>query len=154
MKKIVCFLLILCCCVFIGCGQNDYMVGQWQLVRYEYSDNQNQYEYTTQQISDLVDKYETQNYQPTSLQERIEKSLVSINQYSASVIYDFTNKNVVDIKKDNQTTMSYNWERNDCIVLLTYETLETEWTLNEEEGYCSTTTMVENGYLTAYYQKI
>ena len=153
MKKIIYFLLILCCCVFIGCGQNDYMVGQWQLVKYEYTDTQNQYVYTTQQIADLVDKYETSNYQPTSLQERIEKSLTSLYQYSADVIYEFTNKNEVNIKKDNQTTMSYVWSRNDNIVLLTYETLEMEWTLNEE-GHCYTTTVFENGYLTAYYHKI
>lgn len=154
MKKLLyVFALILCICA-VGCGVNDFVVGQWQVSQYSYSDGITEYSYNNEQVSELVEKYITNQTQPENTQQQVEFAIAMLHSNTEGFVYNIKNDKTLEVSKDGQNGAVYTWERIENTLTLKVDDMEMQWGVDEIEQCCYYSNTFANGTVTVYLSKI
>ena len=154
MKKLLCiFALIFCLCA-VGCGEQDFVVGRWQVSQYSYIDQTAEYTYSVEQVSGFVEKYITNQTQPQNEQEQIEYIIAMLHSNTEGFVYDIKSNNKVEVSKDEQKGMEYDWQRVETTLNLKYEDMEMQWYIDETAQHCYYSNTYGEGTISVYLTKI
>lgn len=154
MKKLLCIFALFFCLCAVGCGEQDFVVGRWQVSQYSYTQGTVENTYTIEQVSQFVEKYVTNQTQPQNAEEQIEMTIAMLHSNTEGLVYDVKWNNTIEVLKDGQLGMTYQWQRVDNVLNLKYEDMEMQWYVDETAQYCYFSNTYGEGTISVYLTKI
>ena len=154
MKKLLCIFALFFCLCAVGCGEQDFVVGRWQVSQYSYTEGTTENTYTIEQVSQFVEKYVTNQTQPQNTEEQIEMMIAMLHSNNEGVVYDLKWNNTIDVSKEGQLGMTYQWQRVENVLNLKYEDMEMQWYVDETAQCCYFSNTYGEGTISIYLTKI
>ena len=111
-KKLLVFISVLVCCFVMSACNSDAICGNWEASSFMYLYNGVTYEYTVEQAQNLTSNTDVLvNPEKYTDKEVVEGTVGLIFEQTKGLIYNFKDKNVLNIMKDNEVNTTLVWER-------------------------------------------